>query len=233
MEKIAFLDFDGTLSKGYITNGFIDHLIEKNIYPKELLIPMEEGRKEFLSGKIDHDQMCTIVLGKWAEGLKNQFINTIRLNAMEFIKTYTKNIYPSSYKLVRYLKEKKYHPIIISAAPHEVISLIAEELGIRETYSTKVEVISGLYTGRPITNVHLSSGKAEIVKKVAEEKNIYLQKCIAIGDAAGDLEMLKTVGLPIVLNPHKAFLNTAEEKGWPIFYQETIMERLRIRIFDN
>ena len=228
MEKIAFLDFDGTLSNGYITNEFIDHLIERNIYPKEHLVAIEEGREQFLARKIDHDQMCTIVLGNWTEGLKNQFTNTVRLNAMEFIKTYKKNIYPSSFRLIKYLKEKGYHPIIISAAPHEVISLIGEELGIRETYSTKAEIKSGLYTGKTITNLHLAQGKAELIKKIAEENNVHLQKCIAMGDAGGDLNMLETVGIPIVLNPHKTFLNTAEEKGWPIFYHDTIMEKLKI-----
>jgi len=229
MEKIAFLDFDGTLSKDYITHAFIDYLIERKIYSQEHKVYMNQGRDNFLNGKIDHDEMCTIVLNGWAEGIKNQFTNTIRLNAMEFIKIFRNNIYPSSFKLINYLKECGYHPILVSAAPHEVISLAGEELGIRDTYSTKVEIKSGLYTGKVITKAHLSKGKAEAIQEIAEKNNVHLQKCIAMGDAGGDFDMLKTVGLPIVLNPHKTFINTAEEKGWPVFYHKTIMERLRIR----
>ncbi|MBU3940999.1 MAG: HAD family phosphatase [Nanoarchaeota archaeon] len=229
MEKIAFCDFDGTLSKGLSAIEFMKLLTDKKIYPEESFNNLTKHRSLFVGSKTTHDELCIGVFSNWAEGIKNQFMNTIKLNAMEFVKTYKNNIYPSSYQLIKYLKECGYYTVLISASQHEIISLLGEELGFDEIHATKVKIKSGLYTGELITKSHLSLGKAEIMQELSEKYNVNLQQCIAMGDAGGDLNMLETAGIPIVLNPHKSFVNTVEEKGWPIFYHDTIIEKLRIR----
>ncbi|MBU2590051.1 MAG: HAD-IB family hydrolase [Nanoarchaeota archaeon] len=227
IEKIAFCDFDGTLSQGYISMDFMDYLFKENLYAKESYEKQMQYFKETKTGKLSYDAWCEKWGQEWANGLKGQDSNLIQIKSSEFFHNFKQNIYDSSYGLMNYLKQKGYTLLLISAGAYEVVSLAALELGMYKAYSTKNHIENNIYTGKLKTNIHLLGGKRKKIKNISDTKKIPLENCIAMGDSISDIEMLELVGIPIVLNPSLDLFDFTKEKKWTIFKHNNILEEIK------
>ena len=151
--KIAFCDFDGTLSRGYISMDFLDSLVANSLYLKKSYdnhMALLDSLKE---GDISYDDWCLEWGLEWARGLKDQLVSNIDNHAKEFFDVFKGNIYSSSYHVVELLKEKGYTVNSLSVGASEVIKYAAKNLGMNDVYATELEKASGKYTARSKTNL--------------------------------------------------------------------------------
>lgn len=106
--------------------------------------------------------------------------------------------------------------VIVSASPEEVAEPLARYLGADHVIATRSLVDEeGRYTGR-LAFYADGPGKAEAVRRLAEEWGLDLGECFAYSDSASDLPMLEAVGNPVAVNPDKELRRRAEEEGWPV-----------------
>jgi len=80
--------------------------------------------------------------------------------------------------------------------------------------ATRVEELSGEWTGRIVGEATFAEAKARAVKRIADEMHLDLAQCFAYGDSADDRWMLEAVGKPAVVNASKELRRIAEERGW-------------------
>ncbi|MBU2639060.1 MAG: HAD family phosphatase [Nanoarchaeota archaeon] len=224
MRKIAFLDFDGTLSSGYISMAFLDHVYEKEIYAEDKYKEQMGLLKQLKTGELSYDEWCKQWGEVWAQGLKGVSWKEARKEAKEFFEGFKPNIYPSSYELVQLLKENDYHTVCVSVGASEVIGLAARELGIDKCHSTILRKKNGLYTGEPCTNLHMPGGKVSRIEEILRAEQF--SRVIAMGDSVGDTGMLSLADIAVALNPSKELEAYARSKNWHVFTADNIVEGL-------
>ncbi len=227
IKKIAFCDFDGTLSKGYISMEFLDYVHAQKIYSEQCYEKQMDLYSQVKNKKIGYDYWCDKWGELWAAGLKGQTYDLINKHAQDFFQQFKGNIYASSYQLIKNLKEAGYYVIMASVGAYEVVNIAASTLGMDECYATKLEFKDAICTGKLTTNIHIPGGKEKALNKIIKEKNVPFENCMALGDSASDMEMFELVKTPIALNPTPELFNLVKQKEIPCFTHENILEGIK------
>ena len=211
--KYAIFDLDGTLSKGYISMGFLDYLYKNGLYdPKEYDHQMKI-LKDYKEKRMSYDDWVDDWALTWARGIKGQKESDIKKAAKDFFKDFKSNIYPQAKDLSAFFKKMGYELLVISAGVYEVVDLARRHLGMHKTIATRCEVKDGKYTGKLITNIHTKTGKGEHIDKMIKDKN-RVRPAYVFGDSPGDISMLNKAHTPVALNPHPELEREARQQGW-------------------
>ena len=105
---------------------------------------------------------------------------------------------------------------VVSGSPECLVKPLAERLGVPLFFGAKLETDSGVYTGRVFAPLPYGEGKVRYIERLAAQYNLDLSRSYAYGDSPGDVEALKLVGHPFVVNPIRGMARIAKEQGWPI-----------------
>lgn len=227
MDKIVFLDFDGTLSSGYMSMDFLDYVTHHGLYDRAEYDRQQQYVIDVRDGKLSYNDWLPLWAESWALGLKGQKHDVVMEAAEEFFSEFKLNIYPSSYDLVKSFKEAGFTPMVVSVGAYEVTSLGARELGVDEVVATRLEIDSeGFYTGKVATTLHTPAGKLDEINRILTEAGVDPEDCAAAGDSFHDEPMLEAVGHPIALNPSEELEKAAQKHGWPCHTKDTVMDYL-------
>ncbi len=74
----------------------------------------------------------------------------------------------------------------------------------------------GRYTGSIVPPYPYGEGKRRLVETFAKETGIALQDSYAYGDSPGDVDTLRLVGHPLVVNPIRGMGRIARREGWRV-----------------
>jgi phosphoserine phosphatase len=107
---------------------------------------------------------------------------------------------PGARTMIRTLKRLGYRFALVSGGFTRIIEKIAAELDIDYFAANELEIIDGRLTGRILGDVVDRAGKAEALRRFAEQARISVKNTVAIGDGANDLDMLAAAGLGIAFN---------------------------------
>ena len=107
---------------------------------------------------------------------------------------------PGARTMVRTLKRLGFRIAVVSGGFSAVVDPLAEELGIDHARANVLEVVDGKLTGRVVGAVVDRAAKAAALLEFAAHDGIPLDRTIAIGDGANDLDMLSVAGLGIAFN---------------------------------
>jgi len=103
---------------------------------------------------------------------------------------------------------------LVTAAPVELASLVADRLGLTGGLGTTAEVVDGVYTGRLVGTALHGPAKADAVRELAAREGIDLSACAAYSDSSHDLPLLTAVGHPCAVNPDRRLAEHARRHGW-------------------
>lgn len=224
MKNIAFIDFDGTLSSGYISMEFLDAVYKKGLYDKKQYKLQMDMLKQLNEGSLGYDEWCQKWGEVWAEGLKGVKADAVEKEAFDFFNKFKSKIHESSYTLISLLKKEGFHTTIVSVGASEVIDLAAKELKVDTCYATRLEV-DDVYTGNILTKQHVPGGKIETVESLLGSGK-YLRS-VAIGDSVGDIGMLEKAEIAIALNASDGLKKEAEKRGWNVFTYKNVFEGVK------
>jgi phosphoserine phosphatase len=107
---------------------------------------------------------------------------------------------PGARTLVRTLTRLGFRVAVVSGGFSAVVDPLAAELGIHHSRANVLEVVDGVLTGRVVGAVVDRAAKAEALREFAALEGIPLDRTVAIGDGANDLDMLAAAGLGIAFN---------------------------------
>ena len=222
MERIAFLDFDGTLSPGYVSMAFHQHLAEQGLYSPHELRRQQHYRLRMELGKLSFEDWVRTI-ERWGPAFRGRSAADVEAAGREFAAVWP--LYDSTPEVVRRVREKGYTPLLLSAAQEEVIRPLAASLGM-DTLCTALEKDSGIFTGKLLTSFHLPQGKQDAVRAYLSQVGATPEDCLAMGDSPHDVPLLELVGRPIALNPRPELEAIARQRGWPCRTHETILDYL-------
>lgn len=107
---------------------------------------------------------------------------------------------PGAERLVAELTAQSWAVGLVSGGFHELVDPLAARLGIDFVRANRLEVIDGVLTGRVRGPVVDRRAKAEALAELAARHEVPLDRTVAVGDGANDLDMLAAAGLGIAFN---------------------------------
>ena len=123
-------------------------------------------------------------------------LKDLRLSSLEEAKRII-SFMKGAKKLFQELKKNKIHTVLVSGGFKPITSYVRDYLNIDQEYSNTFGVIGDLFNGKTVGPIVNANYKEKIVKKISKELNINKDQIIGMGDAANDMNMLLSVGLPI------------------------------------
>jgi HAD superfamily hydrolase (TIGR01490 family) len=208
----AFFDVDNTLIPGLATElRFFRYLWRKGMIgsseaarslwfllrriPPLSVHPLRE-RKLYLEGKRPAD----------IEPLAEEFVRTIVCPQL------------SQDGLVTLESHRRagHHLILITGSLDFLIAPLACHLKVDRVMAAIPERRGDRYTGHLSSPYPYGDGKRHLIESFASEVGVDLKQSYAYGDSPGDVETLRSVGHPQVVNPIRGMGRIARREGWPI-----------------
>lgn len=181
-QRLVVMDVDSTL----IQDEVIDLLAESAGVLGEVAAITERAMRGEMDFRESLEARVSLLEGLDAEAL-HQAASRIRLT-------------PGARTLCRTLRRLGYRVCLVSGGFGDVISPVAELLGVDGVRSNTVEIRDGRLTGRLVEPIIDRRGKRQALEDFAAEYQIPMSRTIAIGDGANDLDMLDAAGLGIAFN---------------------------------
>jgi phosphoserine phosphatase len=107
---------------------------------------------------------------------------------------------PGAESLVAELHRRGWPVGLVSGGFHELVDHLAARLGIGFVRANRLEVVDGRLTGRVTGPVVDRTAKALALRELAASHGVPMERTVAIGDGANDLDMLAAAGLGIAFN---------------------------------
>jgi phosphoserine phosphatase len=107
---------------------------------------------------------------------------------------------PGAHTAVRALRARNIRVGAISGGFRQIVDRLADRVGLDFSAANELEIIDGRLTGRLCGPVLDRAGKADALRRFAAAARIPLAECVAVGDGANDIDMLRTAGLGIAYN---------------------------------
>lgn len=134
---------------------------------------------------------------------------------------------PGAHTFVRTLRRLGYRFGVVSGGFTQLVDRLAEDLGIHYSRANELEVLDGRLTGQILGAVVDRAGKAAALRDFARDSNVTLDRTVAIGDGANDLDMLAVAGLGIAFNA-KPLVRDAAQTAVNVPYLDAILSLLGI-----
>jgi phosphoserine phosphatase len=99
---------------------------------------------------------------------------------------------------------------VVSGGFHEVLDVVAPDLGVDVWRANRLSVMDGVLTGTVDGDIVDAAAKADTLRRWARENDVPLPLTLAIGDGANDLEMMAAAGLGLAFNAKPAVRERAD-----------------------
>ena len=117
---------------------------------------------------------------------------------------------PGARTTIRTLKRMGFRCGVVSGGFTQVIGGLVEELGLDFAAANELEIVDGKLTGKVVGEVVDRAGKAKVLRRFADEYDIPLEQCVAVGDGANDIDMLSAAGMGVAFNAKPALREVAD-----------------------
>ncbi len=180
--RLIVMDVDSTLVQGEVIEMLADRA--------GCLGEVARVTEAAMRGELDFEQSLRERVAL-LEGLDASALDVVYENLV---------LTPGARTLVRTLKRLGYRFAIVSGGFSQITDRLAADLGIDYAAANELEVVDGKLTGRIVGPVVDRPGKADALRRFAEQAGISLAATVAVGDGANDLDMLSAAGLGVAFN---------------------------------
>jgi len=123
---------------------------------------------------------------------------------------------PSAMRTIEEHRRAGHTIILLTGSLDFLIDPIATALQADRCFAGRLEQMNGVYTGHLMPPLPYGEGKRRLIEQLAQDLTLDLSLCYAYGDSPGDLDLLRAVGHPTVVNPIRGMTGIARQQGWPV-----------------
>ncbi|WP_373307327.1 phosphoserine phosphatase SerB [Cellulomonas pakistanensis] len=180
--RLVVMDVDSTLITQEVVELLADHAGSR--------AEVAEITERAMRGELDFTESLRARVATLA-GLPVSVFDTVLAEVV---------VTPGAAELLAELDRRGWPVGLVSGGFVEVVGPLAARLGIPRFHANALEVEHGALTGRVAGEVVDRAVKARTLREYAAESGVPLERTIAIGDGANDLDMLATAGFGIAFN---------------------------------
>lgn len=114
-------------------------------------------------------------------------------------------------RLVTTLRKLGYKTAILSGGFTFFGRVLQQRLGIDHLHANTLDIRDGVVTGEVVPPIVDGAGKAARLEEIASREGLSLEQCIAVGDGANDLPMLRLAGLGIAFRAKPLVRSSARQ----------------------
>jgi len=231
--RLAILDMDGTLYPGALGVELLRALIASGVCDPERGQPVFDVLHQYRTGQVDFATMSVEAYQLFAAALKDCACADVDRVAQETWQRERARLFPFATELVRILEAGGYAPVLISGSPHEVVRLLAGELGIARFCGAVFSRHGGFYTGEVELASAVLGTKQLILSTLVAGQTVRWQDSLAMGDSPTDAALFELVGLPVAFEPDPALRSIALQRGWTLADRDTVLDTVRALLRDT
>lgn len=214
MREVVVLDVDNVVVKGYSQKLLLKYLFKKQLIGIFYYLRIYFWFIFYKIGLIRSPQNVMEYAFKF---LKGKSIDDIDKIADDFFRNNLKSfIFQEVIDLINKHKESSRRIILLSNVIEVIVEKIANYLNIDDHAGTKFEIINGKYTGKIVGGIVYGDNKTVYLHNFIQNNNLDIKNSWAYGDHISDLDILKIVSKPFIVNPDRLLRNEAKKRNWPI-----------------
>jgi phosphoserine phosphatase len=216
--RVAAFDCDGTLWSGDVGERFFDwELRQGNIVPDVPVAAMRERYASYKRGEVDETTMCGEMVTLHRGVTEANIMNAA---GRFFDQFFVPQIFSEMRELVRRLHQTGCEIWAVSSSNEWIIRAGMKHFGIPENciLAATVEIDNGILSDRLI-RVPSGPGKPEALGKIGKGIDA------AFGNSRWDAEMLAMAKHAFAVNPNPDLEAIARERGWSIYFPESVRSR--------
>lgn len=120
---------------------------------------------------------------------------------------------PSALAHVRVHQSRGGKVVLLSESFIAPLAPIARYVGASHVFGTRLGVERGVFTGEVLDSC-FEEEKSTVARRFLDKTGIDPSRCYAYGNHVSDLEMLASVGYPIVVGDDQRLINEANRRNW-------------------
>lgn len=210
----AFFDMDNTVLRGSSGRLYLQYLRRKGLlsWPRWFAITGQVGL--YVAGLTSFPQLMARLMTQVAGADEAE---AWRISAAWFDEMLRDYIAPAARERISWHRQQGHRVVIVSASTPYAISPVAHDLGLGNDYlATRLEVISGRFTGRLIEPPCYGAGKVTLARAYSMQHNLDLAVSYFYTDSHHDLPLLEAVGHPVAVNPNRKLEEIAAKQRWHV-----------------
>jgi HAD superfamily hydrolase (TIGR01490 family) len=208
---VAIFDIDGTLLRGSSERRFWRYLwTHRRQGPRQLLAYVL-----FLLRYLPIGGIHTIKKNKaYLTGLATAEIERL---AAEFVaEDFAHTAYPAVVSRLKQHVARGDLVLLLSGTLQPIARALGQTLGVAHVCATLCNESRGMLRSAPPDRHPFHRAKVPLAREFAELNGLDLRRATAYSDSYHDIELLESVGSPVVVNPDRKLLATALERGWEV-----------------
>lgn len=211
LAEVYFFDLDRTLVKVNITRKFLVRYFKNS--PLSFIDKLSKNFSLFLKYQF-HSTDLTVAHELIARMIEDDYHHVLEFSDQFWTSIVNKEIFLPVYEELKFAQHRGKKVVILSAAPNFIVDPIAKKLGDVEAYSTtySYDQIKGL----EVKNILFGIEKAKIANKIKEMLQVEKNDMAAYSDSIQDIELLCSVGYPVIVNADKKLREIAKKENWRI-----------------
>lgn len=209
----AFFDMDLTLLSVNSASLWLKHMWRQGD-----LRPLDAARSlgwlaRYKMGMLDMTQ----VTRRGLSGLAGRSEEEMRQEVLRWYREQVqRHLYQEGRELVERHRAQGHRLVLLTGSSPYISQPVVQELGLDHFLCTRLEVIDGLFTGRPIEPVCYGDGKRVLAEELAAQEDLDLDRSWFYTDSYTDLPMLRRVGHPVATNPDPRLARLARREGMQV-----------------
>ncbi|MCY3410048.1 MAG: HAD family phosphatase [Candidatus Heimdallarchaeota archaeon] len=189
MQRLIFIDVDGTLTTGLSTWEIVHHHFERT--DPGIVAKMDENTALWEKGLIDYDTWAKLDVELW-KGKPYQELHEALIPP---------SLIQGAIEGVAKLKSMGFYVILVSGGINIMVDEVKRLIGADEAFSNKICEKDGIITGEGYTPV--GNSMVPSVQKAIDRVGVDLACTFAVGDHVNDIQMFDLVGYSIAINPKR------------------------------
>ena len=212
MRTAALFDMDNTLLRVETGMSWVRFLYRRGELPPRMVAKAVYWSTLYKLAVLDMETVFTKLCMDLAGDSEAEMIAKCAVWYREHVESY---VAPAARVAVEHHRRSGHVVVLATGSTVYAAKPVARGVGIDHVLSSRLEVESGKFTGRP-SALCFGKHKVSLAEQWASSHGIDLARSYFYSDSYNDLPMLARVGTAIAVNPDARLRRHAKKNGWAI-----------------